>query len=214
MDERATGVILRTRRLTETSLIVNWLTPDAGRLATVAKGALRPKSAYRGKLDLYFIGDFSFQRSRRTELHQLREFELKESFPELRRSLGSLAQVAYAASLLEQSTETETPLASAFALFTGMLRCVAANGPNPAIVFAFELKWLVELGLSPDVATAKLSAGTRQILERLLAADWALIARLKLADAQAREISQFLHGFIIYHLERIPHGRREAIDAI
>ena len=39
MIESATGLILRTRRLTETSLIIHWLTPDLGRIATVAKGA-------------------------------------------------------------------------------------------------------------------------------------------------------------------------------
>ena len=31
MDERTIGLILRTRPLTETSLIVHWLTPDLGR---------------------------------------------------------------------------------------------------------------------------------------------------------------------------------------
>ena len=34
MTESATGLILRTRLLTESSLIVNWLTPEFGRLST------------------------------------------------------------------------------------------------------------------------------------------------------------------------------------
>ena len=34
MIETTRGIILRTRPLTETSLIVHWLTPDLGRLAT------------------------------------------------------------------------------------------------------------------------------------------------------------------------------------
>ena len=38
---RTTGLVLRTRPLTETSLIVQWLTRDFGRVATVAKGARR-----------------------------------------------------------------------------------------------------------------------------------------------------------------------------
>lgn len=77
--ERAHGIILRTRPLTETSLIVNWLTPDLGRLSTVAKGARRTKSPFRGKLDLFYEADFSFQRSRRSELHALREIVLRET---------------------------------------------------------------------------------------------------------------------------------------
>ena len=48
VHERATGIVLRTYPLTETSLIIHWLTAELGRLATVAKGARRPKSPFRG----------------------------------------------------------------------------------------------------------------------------------------------------------------------
>ena len=72
MIETATGLILRTRPLTETSLIIHWLTPTFGRLATVAKGARRPKSPFLGRLDLFYEADFSFSRSRRSDLHILR----------------------------------------------------------------------------------------------------------------------------------------------
>src|ERR1041385_483360 len=64
MEERTTGIILRTRPLTETSLIVQWLTPDLGRIATIAKGARRPKSPFRGQLDLFYQAGFRFRRTR------------------------------------------------------------------------------------------------------------------------------------------------------
>ena len=83
-EERTTGVILRTRLLTETSVIVHWLTVDAGRLATVARGARRPKSAFRGKLDLFHEADLVYRRSSRSELHTLGEVVLRETFPALR----------------------------------------------------------------------------------------------------------------------------------
>ena len=73
MTESATGLILRARPLTETSLIIHWLTPDLGRIAMVAKGARRAKSPFAGKLDLFYLADFSFNRSRRSDLHTLRE---------------------------------------------------------------------------------------------------------------------------------------------
>src|SRR3954468_11658689 len=110
MEERSTGIILRTRPLTETSLIIHWLTPDIGRLSTVAQGARRPKSPFRGKLDLFYEADFSFQRSRRSELHTLREVSVREMHPALRRELGYLQQASYCAALVEQATERETPL--------------------------------------------------------------------------------------------------------
>ena len=61
MIETATGLILRTRPLTETSLIVHWLTPDFGRIATVAKGARRNQSPFLGKLDLFYRGGLFVQ---------------------------------------------------------------------------------------------------------------------------------------------------------
>src|SRR3989440_12917536 len=106
MEERSPGIILRTRPLTETSLIVHWLTPDLGRIATVAKGARRPKSPFRGKLDLFYEADFSFARSRTSELHNLRAVVLREMHSELRENLGWIQQASYFTALVEQTTET------------------------------------------------------------------------------------------------------------
>ena len=59
MIQNATGLILRTLPLTETSLIVRWLTPEFGRISTVARGARRPQSAFHGKLDLFYEADLN-----------------------------------------------------------------------------------------------------------------------------------------------------------
>src|SRR5882672_10591109 len=97
MIESAHGIILRTHPLTETSLIVNWLTPEFGRISTVAKGARRPKSPFLGKLDLFYEADLSFTRSRRSELHTLREVSLRDPHPALRQELGvRVAQADFA----------------------------------------------------------------------------------------------------------------------
>ncbi len=212
-DERTTGLILRTRLLTETSLIVQWLTPDLGRIATVAKGARRPKSPFRGKLDLFYEGDFSFVRSRRSDLHTLREVSLRETHSTLRREILHLQQASYCAALVEQTTETETPLPEIFHLLSGLLRQLPQVSPQPQTVFAFELKLLKELGQSPDFAATHLSAGARQIAGKLTTLDWPALLCLKPSAPQAREIQQFLHGFLIYHLGRIPGGRSAALSS-
>jgi DNA repair protein RecO (recombination protein O) len=212
MDERATGLILRTRPLTETSLIVQWLTPDLGRIATVAKGARRPKSPFRGKLDLFYLADFSFARSRRSELHNLHEIVLRETHESLRHDLAWLQQAAYCAALIEQTTETETPLPQIYELLAGLLRQLAKNRPQPLTVFAFEIKLLKELGQLPDFHESKLSAGAKQILTRLIELDWPALPHLKPSVPQTRELNQFLHGFLICHLEKIPRGRSAAVD--
>ena len=212
MIESASGLILRTRRLTETSLIIHWLTPNLGRLATVAKGAFRPKSPFRGKLDLFYLADFSFARSRRSELHTLREVSIRETHPAIRRELGRVQQASYAAALVEQVTESETPLPEIFELMGSFLDVLAETAPQPHLVFAFELKLLAELGLEPDLSKSHLTPGAREIVKMLSRQDWGSISKLKTSAAQATELSQFLHGFLVFHLGKIPAGRFAAVQ--
>lgn len=211
MDESAHGVILRTRPLTETSLIVNWLTAEQGRLATVAKGARRPKSAYHGKLDLFFTAEFNFSRSRRSDLHNLREVQLRETNAELRRSLHKLEQLSYFTNLIEQTTEADTPIPEAYILFTELVQHLRTHPPQPRLVFAFELKHLADQGLAPDISSSKLKPPAIQLVEKLLHQDWAGIAKIKTDAGTARDLQQFLHGFLIYHIERLPKGRAQAL---
>jgi DNA repair protein RecO (recombination protein O) len=211
MIERGSGVILRTRPLTETSLIVQWLTAEHGRISMVAKGARRAKSPFAGKLDLFYEGEFSFVRSRRSELHTLGEVAIRETNQALRRDLLCLRQAAYCAALLEQTTETETPLPGVFELFKGVLRQIAAAPPQPRTVFAFELKLLRELGLEPELQKTHLSAAAKRLVQDLAETDWSDLAQLKPAQAPAVELRRFLHGFLIYHLEKLPRGRSEAL---
>lgn len=207
MIQTATGIILRTRPLTETSLIVNWLTTEQGRISTVAKGARRPKSPFAGKLDLFYEAEFSFTRSQRSDLHALRELSLKETHAPLRQEMGWLQQASYATALIEQATERETPLPGLHGLLRGLLAHLPKHPPQPRTIYAFELKLLDELGLRPDLDDAKLSAPTRQLVDALTEQGWNELAALTATATQAKELRQFLHGFLIYHLGKIPKGR-------
>jgi DNA repair protein RecO (recombination protein O) len=211
MTESASGIILRTRPLTETSLIVHWLSPDLGRIATVAKGARRPKSLFAGKLDLFYEADFSFARSRTSGLHTLREVRLRKTNAALREDIVKLQQAAYAAAFIVQATEAETPLPAIHDLFEKFLASLCAHAPSSQLIFAFELKMLHELGLEPDWGEVKLSAGTEKIVSALNQRTFESSFGLKLADNQVSELRQFLHGFIIYHLGKVPQGRAQAL---
>jgi DNA repair protein RecO (recombination protein O) len=211
MTERATGLILRTRPLTETSLIVHWLTREHGRLSTVARGARRPKSPFRGKLDLFFLGEFTFQRSRRSDLHSLHEVALIDTHVPLRQDLARLQQAAYAARLIEQTTEADTPLPEIFALVREYISALAAGFATPQGVFAFELRLLAELGLQPEISELRQSAEVKALMATLLQEDWAATAGLTLSGQLIGELDRFLHGYLAYHLGRIPHGRAQSV---
>lgn len=211
MTESASGIILRTRPLTETSLIVHWLSPSFGRMATVAKGARRAKSPFVGKLDLFYEADFSFSRSRNSELHTLREVRLRKTNSALREDILKLRQAAYAAAFIVQATETETPLPEVYELLEKFLESLCAHDPSSQLIFAFELKMLHELGMEPDWDQAKLSAGTEKIVSALKQRTFEGVFGLKLADNQISELRQFLHGFMVYHLGKVPQGRAQAL---
>jgi DNA repair protein RecO (recombination protein O) len=217
MTETATGLILRTWPLTETSLIVEWLTAEAGRMSTSAKGARRPRSPFLGRLDLFYEADFTFSRSRRSELHSLREVRLRATHDALRRDLDRLSLAAYCARLVEQTTETDTPVPRIYELMRGLLHHLDAHPAQPQLVFAFELKLLRELGLQPDPARTSLDARGRQWLVRLMESDWPALAAIALSPSEIHDLRLFLHGYLIYHLGRIPKGRfvqpREAASA-
>jgi DNA repair protein RecO (recombination protein O) len=143
--EKTRGLILRVLPLTETSLIVDWLTPDCGRVSTAAKGARSGKSPFRGKLDLFYLADFTFSRSKRSELHTLREVKVLETHPVLRKDIHALQQASYCARLLIQATEKETPLPELFQLLTDTVARISS-----AAVIDFEVALLTELGLAAD----------------------------------------------------------------
>ncbi len=209
--ETTSGLILRTRLLTETSLIIHWLTPELGRIATVAKGARRAKSPFAGKLDIFYTAEFSFSRSRSSDLHNLREVKLHETHGAIREDIVKLQQAAYAANFLEQATETETPLPEIFELVRGFLKSLCVQKPSPQNIFALEIKLLHELGLAPDLEETRLTPGAKKIVATLLKADWKNNTRLQLSRAQGDELREWLQGYLIFHLGRLPRGRAAAV---
>jgi DNA repair protein RecO (recombination protein O) len=192
MDERASGIILRTRPLTETSLIVQWLTAEAGRIATVAKGARRPKSPFVGKLDLYYEAEFLFQRARKSSLHTLREVNLRATRSNLRRDFVALEQAARAGRRIERTTEEDTPAPEVYELFKAFIDELAKPPLESSLLFAFEVKLLGVLGFAPALEGSALPIGARRALEQLVSLDFAAVRRVKLSASQIFEIETFL----------------------
>jgi len=211
MDERAQGLVLRIYPLTETSLIVHWLTNDFGRIATVAKGARRPKSPFRGKLDLFHLCDLLITRSRHSELHTLKEVSLIDAHATLRGDFDRLRKVVYASALVEQTTETDSPVPELFDLLISFIREIAAHATE-TLVLAFELKLLLLLGLTPNLDEQRLSPGGRKLIEFLTDAGWDKIPSLRMTVPQGGELRRFLEGFLIYHLGKVPRSRGRAFD--
>ena len=211
-DERASGLILRVRPLTETSLIVSWLTAEQGRIATVAKGARRTKSPLRGKLDLFFSADFSFRRSKRSELHNLREVVVHDSRLGLRHDIDRLRVAGYATAVIEAMTETETPLPETFDLMAEFLEALESAEASRTWALAFEGRMLNLHGLLPEGKSAGLNDAMITDLERMLESHWGdayEVIELK----SLRAINFFLKKAMADFCGRLPRGRDAVMNA-
>jgi DNA repair protein RecO (recombination protein O) len=209
MDDRAVGIILRTFPATETSLVVRWLTPEQGRISTIAKGARRSKSPFAGKLDLFYRARFSFQRSSRTDLHTLREVQVESTIECVRSDLKKLWQASYLAHLIELVTEPDTPVPEIFSIFESFVACLP-DFEGPTLVLSFEAKLLDLLGLAP--VTNRLNPGCGRIFEILGEFNPVKLKTLRISNEQLADLRLFLGHEIGSQWGRLPQGRNEALQ--
>lgn len=148
--ENARGIIIRTRKLTETSLIVTWCTEEFGLMKTVAKGARGAKSPFAGQLDLFVEGEFSWFRSRASELHGLKEVRVIDFRQPLRESYGRTVVAAYLGELVERAVESESEIPEIFSLLVRGLDFLKGGGELHRALPFFEKELAGFLGVGRE----------------------------------------------------------------
>jgi DNA repair protein RecO (recombination protein O) len=134
----AQGVVMRRSRFSDTSLITHWLTDQNGKVRTIAKGALRPKSAFLGKLDLFFHCELLWAHSRKTDLHVLKEVSVLEPFARIRQTYVQLLAASYFAELVDEATEPEHPVMDLYELLLRAYRYLDLRKPEQRAILFFE----------------------------------------------------------------------------
>jgi DNA repair protein RecO (recombination protein O) len=157
--ETTPAILLRKTKLTETSLIVTWLTEHHGKLKTVAKGARQVKNRFSGRLDLFFECEIQYARSRTSELHGLREAELHEPYEGLRCDYLRVALASYFVELLELVTESEHAVPELFDLFRRALRYLNEHPANLRALEHFENELVRLLGIGQPEVSAAIAIG-------------------------------------------------------
>jgi DNA repair protein RecO (recombination protein O) len=142
------AILLRKIKLTESSLIVTWLTEDQGKLKTVARGARRPRSAFAGQLDLFFAADITFARSTKSDLHALREVSVRDPRDGLRQLYARTRLASYFVELLELSSEFEQPIPELYDLLRRALDYLNGAEPSRRALLHFEAELSRLLGLT------------------------------------------------------------------
>lgn len=202
--ERADAIVLRCRPVTESSLLITWFTREWGKLKTLAKGARRPKSPLRGKIDLFYRDEILFLRSRRSELHLLHDCFLENPHAVLRRSVAQLTAAAYVCELVELATVAEDANAAVFETLAATLDGLERQVGDGLLIW-FEMQLLAATGWSRRWED---EAGTGKLLRSLAAATCAGAQRVRLSAAQVAAVRAALWPVWDAELGRAPRSRR------
>jgi DNA repair protein RecO (recombination protein O) len=134
--------VLHTYPYRETSLIVEALTADHGRVAMVARGAKRPRSELRGVLQSFQPLALSW--SGIGELKTLMKAEWQGGLP----LVGGAALLCgfYLNELLLRLLPREDPHPDLFTHYRAALASLAGHEDHAAVLRRFELRLLAELG--------------------------------------------------------------------
>ncbi|MDE0569669.1 MAG: DNA repair protein RecO [Verrucomicrobiales bacterium] len=141
------GTIIRRIPLTETSMIVTWCTIEHGILKTVAKGARRLKSPFFGKIDLFFEAEFEISRSKKSDLHSLRDIAIINTRAKIRESYQKTLAASYFVELINKVSEPEAPIRSIYGLLVRALNFLEKSNPTQRAVLHFEKEIASDLGI-------------------------------------------------------------------
>lgn len=158
--EGDTGIVLKTYPLGENGLIVVWCTAEHGIVRTSARGALKPGSAFAGRLDLFYSCELGFQPSRQGDLHPLAHAALLNPRLALRKKLATLKLAGYMAQLTLSTVEHDTPIPEFYDLLDRALDYICLHDASERILAHFEKRLAEEHGLyQPGVPPIAALAG-------------------------------------------------------
>jgi len=149
---RSEAIALRIRPFSRTSHVVTWLSPEQGRLATVVKGACRPRSAFLGQYDLFATCEVLFYRRDHDGVHAIRECAPLEPREELRRDWRRIATASYLCDLAARLAQPAQESADVYRLLEAALDELRRRAFTADDILRFELGLLRHLGQLPCLA--------------------------------------------------------------
>lgn len=151
--QRTHGVVLRSRKIRESSKIVLFFTRDLGKISAIAKGSLRPKSKFGGSLELFTRCAIILYTKQDRNLHTLSHAEILASYDNLKKDVVKLAYGGVVGELVEKFCPNEEPNRSIYELLARTLGEIdaAQRDQLEVIVSMYELKFLELIGYAPQL---------------------------------------------------------------
>jgi DNA repair protein RecO (recombination protein O) len=151
---RTHAIVLRTRKVRESSKIVVFFTNKCGKISTIAKGSLKPKSKFGSSLELFNRSSIIFYKKENRDLHTLSHSETLEAYEGIKDDVFKLAHASVAGEMVERLMPTEEPNEALFGLLASVLAeiSLAERSQLEVILSSYELKTLYLVGYGPELA--------------------------------------------------------------
>lgn len=152
MIDKTEALVLRVTPFSRTSHIVTWLTPEHGKIATIVKGACRPKSRFLGQYDLFYTCELLFYTRGRNTLHIIRECSPLRTRAAFRENWLACCCASYVCDLVSRVSPEGHPHPELYYLANSSLNFLAAGTAGLQFLFWFELRLMKTLGLAPQLS--------------------------------------------------------------
>ncbi len=134
------SIIMRTKELGETDLLVTFLCPDKGRIKGVAKGARNSRRRFANCFDAFCLVDLQFSLKRSGDLYLLNSGKLINAFPGIRSDFTSLSYASYMIELTEILFPWGMGDRKMFELLRESLDALSRGGQTETIAMLFEVR--------------------------------------------------------------------------
>lgn len=145
------GIVLRTYSFGEADKVVILISPNHGKLRTVAKGIRKTKSRFGGRLEPFSHVDLVLYEGR--NLDTITQVSVIEAYPRLRDDLDAVMMANAMTEAVDATVQENEP---SFGLFLALQRGLAAleaGHHSRELLVAFMLKVTEVLGVAPSLAT-------------------------------------------------------------
>jgi DNA repair protein RecO (recombination protein O) len=147
--QRTPAVCLHKVDFSETSQVLRFFTPEAGKINCIAKGSKRRKSAFLAPFELLSLYDLIRIEKRPGTLDILTRAERTRSFTRLRADYPRFVAACYAAEFVDEFAPEGQPIDGLYEQLVQLLERLEAGVAAADTVFSFEAQSFRALGYLP-----------------------------------------------------------------
>jgi DNA repair protein RecO (recombination protein O) len=153
MIVRAVGIPLACYPYSSTSRIVHWLTRRHGKVSTILKGALRPRSPFLGEYELFSTSEILYYAKPGNSLYAGKECSILHRRERFRTNWRAMQAASSITTLFNRTTPEDAPQPGLFEFYESLLDFAADYGDSAQFLLWAELQFCEHQGHAPNLGS-------------------------------------------------------------